>query len=316
MALAAGLTKDDLLRSDHITRVGSDLYARVGTPAPAAAKAIALARTFPRTWVSHNSAAVIRGIKTGESSGLPQLTAEAGSMRIRRRGVECAVDRFRQRGVDRLYLPDYQSPGGTDFFRVSKPERIWAELADHNSLQRAVAFGDQLVRIPRPSFENRTKPFCTVDELLGFITEVAEEVSARKPRGLSQDEWRFLRQTLLNLQQYASLIRVGADSPPETHLRLALLNAGLPEPSLQYPVEVDGRIITVIDIAFPEAKIALHYDGAPHLTPESMARDIARDNLLVSLGWINIRAGRADYRQGFQSQIAQVRAVLSSRPRT
>lgn len=301
MARAAGVT-DSHLKGKHIVRVGSDLYAVTGSTVTPAAQAAALARTFPNVWVSHHSAAAIHGIAIDSPHPWPQLTAPNAAAVIRRNGVDCAIDRFSRRGIAEI-----------DDFLASSPARVWAELADPNSLRRAVAFGDQLVRFPRPSFENRTAPFSTVDELLGFINEVTEEVSARKPRGLSQDEWRFLRQTLLNLQQYASLIRVGADSPPETHLRLALLNAGLPEPSLQYPVEVDGRIITVIDIAFPEAKIALHYDGAPHLTPESMARDIARDNLLVSLGWINIRAGRADYRQGFRGIVAQAQGALAGR---
>lgn len=304
MGVAAGLTKDDLLRARHITRVGSDLYTAAGTQASPAAQAIALARTFPAAWVSHHSAATIRGITLEQPHSRPQLTAPNAASRIRRAGIDCAVDRFGGLGVTDV-----------DNFRISSPARTWLEIADPNSLRRAVALGDQLVRIPRQTFEGRSEPICALEDLLALVEKVSDRVTRTKPRGLTPEEWQVLAAQLTNLRSYAQLIRVGADSPPETALRLALIHAGLPEPMLQYPVLMDGRVVTVIDLAYPEAQLALHYDGAPHLSRESLSRDIARDNLLVSLGWVNLRAGRADFQQGFRAQIAQARALLGSRTR-
>lgn len=72
----------------------------------------------------------------------------------------------------------------------------------------------------------------------------------------------------------------------ETRLRLALISAGLPEPEVQY--EVCNRrnyVVARVDLAYPEAKLAIEYDGAVHDDPLIHERDRQRDNDLADLGW-------------------------------
>jgi hypothetical protein len=61
------------------------------------------------------------------------------------------------------------------------------------------------------------------------------------------------------------LVRVGADSVPETIMRLALVDAGLSEPVLNHVVyDVEGRPVMWPDAAYPEARVSLQYDGGHH----------------------------------------------------
>jgi very-short-patch-repair endonuclease len=75
-----------------------------------------------------------------------------------------------------------------------------------------------------------------------------------------------------------------AQSPMESRIRIAIEDARLPVPVLQYPV---GPYF--LDLAYPERKIALEYDGRTHLTPERARRDLNRQAYVTSEGWTVIR---------------------------
>lgn len=87
-----------------------------------------------------------------------------------------------------------------------------------------------------------------------------------------------------------------AESPPESILRLIVVEAGLPVPVAQYEVAtIDGRKLYVLDLAWPELRIALEYDGyAAH--EGRQAYDAERDVRMAARGWITIRATAADLR--------------------
>lgn len=56
-----------------------------------------------------------------------------------------------------------------------------------------------------------------------------------------------------------------AESPMETRLRLLLVRSGLPAPHLQYSLLDDrGESLARFDLAYPEAKLAIEYDGEDH----------------------------------------------------
>lgn len=88
--------------------------------------------------------------------------------------------------------------------------------------------------------------------------------------------------------------RVGSWSRPETLLRLLIVGAGLPEPTLNAPVALEDGGIAYPDLAWPEFMIAIEYDGRWH---DSIAgqpdADAVRHERLVDAGWIvvRIRAG-------------------------
>jgi hypothetical protein len=84
-----------------------------------------------------------------------------------------------------------------------------------------------------------------------------------------------------------------AESPPESRLRVEFVLAGLPEPEVQYRiVDEHGIVLARADMAYPEAKLAIEYDGRRHLDPARTERDRQRDTELAAHGWETVRLGR------------------------
>jgi hypothetical protein len=106
-----------------------------------------------------------------------------------------------------------------------------------------------------------------------------------------------------------------ADSPPETLLRLHLVADGLPRPELQYPVPVAGVAwIPHVDMAWPEQKVAVEYQGDQHRTDlEQWCRDQERWALLAAAGWLVIPATWADVHRRPATFAGRVRAAIDAR---
>lgn len=112
------------------------------------------------------------------------------------------------------------------------------------------------------------------------------------------------------------LLRVGADSPPETRLRLALIRACLPEPVLNHVVWGDvGAPVLWPDAAYPQRRIALQYEGAHHNGEEQYLRDIRRADTAACSGWVELRLSRLDMAGENPAVVRKVRAALQSRGR-
>lgn len=76
-----------------------------------------------------------------------------------------------------------------------------------------------------------------------------------------------------------------SESPRETALRLLLLDAGLPPCVPQHEVWDDVTFVARLDLAWPERRVAVEYDGAHHRDPRQHSLDLARHNRLRALGW-------------------------------
>ena len=75
------------------------------------------------------------------------------------------------------------------------------------------------------------------------------------------------------------------ESTPEIRLINALANAGLPIPTPQYWVRIDGERFR-LDAAYPELRLGLEYQGFdPHRSRSAFDRDYRRDRLLTRDGW-------------------------------
>src|SRR5690606_20521706 len=109
--------------------------------------------------------------------------------------------------------------------------------------------------------------------------------------------------------------RVGVESPKETETRLLILAAGLPEPVVQFEVRVDGRLIARTDLAYPELKIGIEYDGDGHRTEkEEWRRDIQRQRALAAAGWVSLHLTEADLAPGARdASAAQLRRAIATR---
>jgi hypothetical protein len=100
-----------------------------------------------------------------------------------------------------------------------------------------------------------------------------------------------------------------AESPPESWVRVALVLAGL-APVPQVEVYDSGGFVARVDLAFPDAKLAIEYDGEYHFTEEQVLTDDARIQGLESAGWRVIRLRAADLRD-LRAIVDRVRAALN-----
>lgn len=115
------------------------------------------------------------------------------------------------------------------------------------------------------------------------------------------------------LRQAAVLARIGADSPAETGLRLALVGDGLPEPELQIRLNPADPFSPEGDMGYRDRRIVLQYEGAHHFTPEQQASDQRRNAAFEASGWTVILVNRVDARQNFAAVRQRLRHLLQNR---
>jgi very-short-patch-repair endonuclease len=103
-----------------------------------------------------------------------------------------------------------------------------------------------------------------------------------------------------------------SESPMESRTRIWLLQAGLPTPEVQYEVRLGGGVVVRLDLAYPEYRVAIEYDGDYHREKEVFCRDATRANLLLAAGWKVFRFTAADAARDGERIVAQVRAALQA----
>ncbi len=88
-----------------------------------------------------------------------------------------------------------------------------------------------------------------------------------------------------------------AQSPPESWVRVACVRSGLPTPVPQYVVEQHGVRLGEVDLAWPEHKVIVEYEGEYHFDGLQIVRDDRRYARLEAAGWTVIRLSSADVRR-------------------
>ena len=150
--------------------------------------------------------------------------------------------------------------------RVSTPARAWFECAEMLGEQDLIALGDYFVG---------RSGLATIDDLAAEIRSGA--------RGA-----KVARAALRH-------VRVGAESAMETFMRLAVIEAGFPEPELNLDVvDEAGNFLGRVDMAWSDRKIALEYDGDHHRDPDQYRQDQRRGNGFAANGWLVIHATAVD----------------------
>jgi very-short-patch-repair endonuclease len=89
---------------------------------------------------------------------------------------------------------------------------------------------------------------------------------------------------------------------------VALVLAGL-RPVPQFDVFEDSEWLGRVDLAFPEARIAIEYEGAYHFEDGQIIRDDVRYARLRAAGWTVIRLSAAHLRD-LDTIVARVHAAL------
>ena len=120
------------------------------------------------------------------------------------------------------------------------------------------------------------------------------------------------RRGVQTARRAAQLVRAGVDSPMETRVRLLVVLAGLPEPEPNVVVRDEvGGWVGVVDLAYPELKIAIEYHGDVHRTKRGKWRsDVAKAELLRALGWTVIILTADDIESRPERTLLRVRGAL------
>jgi very-short-patch-repair endonuclease len=108
-------------------------------------------------------------------------------------------------------------------------------------------------------------------------------------------------------------VRVGAESPMETRLRLLLMRSGLPEPLLNPAVRIGDRVLHP-DILYPAWRVAIEYEGEQHRTDARRWRDdIRRAERFADAGWRMLRVTKDDVLKEPEQLLARVCRALAKR---
>ncbi|MFP5311996.1 MAG: endonuclease domain-containing protein [Actinomycetes bacterium] len=182
-----------------------------------------------------------------------------------------------------------------DGLLVTSRVRTWLDCSRKMSIAELTVVADHLLRTPRPDFEGRTVPYASRADLEEMLDRHKGTPGIRKAR-LALD-----------------LARVGSDSAPETRLRLALEDAGLPEPLLNVPTKLAAGVVRQPDLSYPELKVAVEYDGEGHSEPGQIVRDIAREEDFERAGWLLARISKHHMEDDAKRAVAKVKRMLLSR---
>ena len=120
---------------------------------------------------------------------------------------------------------------------------------------------------------------------------------------------------LRRLSAVVSLAEPLSESAMETRLRLVIVGGGLPRPVAQHCVS-DRRayVVACVDLAYPEHRIAIEYEGENHFTRERAMRDVYRYTRLQDLGWRVYRYRSRDVYRAPDRIVAEIRRALSRPP--
>lgn len=176
---------------------------------------------------------------------------------------------------------------------VSDPVSTWIALGALLPLDELVVAGDHLVLDPFVLDPRDVRPYATIAE----VDRAVREFSGRGARACAA----ALR-----------LIRVGAESRPETLLRLLLWRAGFPEPALNIQLtDAAGRTLGRGDLVYPLWRTVVEYDGDQHRTDtRQYDRDITRIDSFVNAGWRVVRVRKRGLFFAPRDTIARVEHAL------
>jgi very-short-patch-repair endonuclease len=97
----------------------------------------------------------------------------------------------------------------------------------------------------------------------------------------------------------------------ESVLRWLVHDDGLPMPHLQYPVlDAGGTVVAAADMAWPERKVLVEFDGDVHRERKTFVTDRRRQNRVVAAGWFILRFTSADVYGDPAGVLAQIRRAL------
>ncbi|MBO0685026.1 MAG: DUF559 domain-containing protein, partial [Candidatus Dormibacteraeota bacterium] len=270
-ALAAGLTRRQLEGASW-QRLSRGWYAFAGLGGTAALEPAALARVFP-------AGSVLAGTTAFRLYGLTAL-AESRPEVILPSAAHAATSAGLVVRKVRLEPGDVTCRRGV---RVTTPLRTCFDLASRLPMVDAVVAIDEALH----------RRLVSLDGLRQYVARCAGVRGVRQAR------------SVVDLAEPAS------ESPMETRLRCLLVMAGLPRPAAQVSLrDHAGAFIGRPDLYYPEARLAVEYDGNTHR--ETLIADNRRQNRLQQAGIKLLRYTAPDVYERSEVIVAEVRTFLGS----
>jgi very-short-patch-repair endonuclease len=270
--LRAGRLTRGQLRSKGWRRLFPDVYACASLPVDHRMRARAVVRLLlPGAVLSGRSAAVWWGVGLAGPDDDVECTVPLSCRAGTAQGVR--VTRRTLAPVD---------VATRDGVAVTTPLRTALDLARIQPLEEAVVALDQFLQVRRTS-----------------LAEV--RVAAAR---LTGPGCRQVRKAVEKADGCAQ-------SPQETRLRLRLHASRLPKPVAQYEVRDARGFVARVDFAWPEARVAVEYDGWWHGQPQNVPQDRRRLNRLTAAGWTVIFATAEDVDEPVQL-VARIGAALAA----
>lgn len=168
-----------------------------------------------------------------------------------------------------------------DGIRLASPARMGFDLGRRPRLFDAVADLDAVIR------SRALDP----DALTGYLEGRTEHGTAQVRLALEMVDPR-------------------AESRPESMVRTMLRQAGL-QPEVQFALRDRDGLVARFDLAFPEARVAVEYDGEWHALRMQLARDRSRMNRIDAAGWHVVFVTAEMLRGDPRDIVAAVRGALS-----
>ncbi|WP_426624057.1 DUF559 domain-containing protein [Leifsonia sp. McL0607] len=277
-AAAAGVSSARLRRSDLVAPFHGARVSAAAFDGGFRSRCVAYRAVMqPTHCYSHDTAAIIYGLSVPhwmhESTDL-HVSALDGGRAPRGTGVRGHKSNLR---AEEIHVH-----GG---MRVPGVEQVMCQLASVLTIEELVVLGDSCVR--------RKNPLSTHSRL------TAAAQAARNRPGVGA------------LRSALARVRADTDSPMETVLRLALVDAGLPEPVVNRPIRIGSGIELHGDLVYVERRVVVEYDGDHHRTEaRQYNRDIDRIWALEAAGWRVIRVNRSHLDNRAALAVARVRAAL------
>lgn len=167
---------------------------------------------------------------------------------------------------------------------VTTPARTWIDCAPLLAIHHVVAMGDAILH----------RQLASAADLAAMV------------------RWGRGRRGVVTARRALDLLDAGAESPPESIVRCHLVLADLPRPRTQYDIVEDGEWLARADLAWPDARVIVEYDGAVHADDRVRRHDAVRRNLLQERGWLVIVFTARDLAHP-EEMTRLVRSALASR---
>ncbi|ALI25342.1 hypothetical protein XA26_14950 [Mycolicibacterium fortuitum] len=235
------------------------------------------------------------------------LRAKAAWLRSRRRGVLAGYSAAALHGA-RWIEPALPANILDTNRRPARGVVAWADMVDDDEICQ---IGD--IRLTTPA-RTAVDLACRLPE---DTAVAAVDALARATRLKVADiEFAALRRAgskgIKQARRSIALVDPGSESPQETWLRLLVVRAGYLPPQTQHPIYNEyGALIGEVDMAWPELKIAMEYEGRHHTDPDVLRRDVARFDAMIEMGWIVIRVTCRDGEANVLGRLAKAWASRS-----